>query len=264
MAGSLHEYFVARGIVASCKHQELELAFKQLVSHITEQLWHEVFLFAVEMLDNADRLLELMKQRIDSLLEGDEQLQEYLSWVNQKSLSVPISEKREMIRAFYLDLARALDPVESMPKHNLTQALAPNFNQTRVLAVMFDFLRSSAVEFHLSSEVKLPTIDELKQHLEKQFLISEAEREKFSAWWKVQGQSWTEQLVSIAISYYGDRQWQFSDRQKELIDRYYTANLFLVDGMNSSCYITYAVRQEIEETLFLPASELNFYSRSIE
>ena len=46
--------------------------------------------------------------------------------------------------------------------------------------------------------------------------------------------------------------WQFSTQQKQALQQYYDANKLLWDCINSSCYTTHTVRQEIEETLLLP------------
>lgn len=48
--------------------------------------------------------------------------------------------------------------------------------------------------------------------------------------------------------------WHFSDEQKKLLDQYYNANKLLVDCLNSDCYVSREMRQEIEDTLLLPVS----------
>ncbi|WP_224096158.1 NACHT C-terminal helical domain 2-containing protein [Nostoc sp. MS1] len=80
------------------------MAFQQLVSHITDKRWQEVFLLTVEILNNADELLQLMKQQIDGLLTTDKKLQKFLTWVEYKSGCVKTSYKKSAIRAFYFDL----------------------------------------------------------------------------------------------------------------------------------------------------------------
>jgi predicted NACHT family NTPase len=65
------KYFAARKIVATPPSHAQE-AFQNLVSHMSEERWREVFLLTVEMLPNPDDLLELMKRQLDSLLAGDE------------------------------------------------------------------------------------------------------------------------------------------------------------------------------------------------
>src|ERR687885_376018 len=60
---TFQEYFTARAIVASS-----EVSLEQLVTHLREKRWREVFLLTAQMLPNADRLLQLMKQQIDALV----------------------------------------------------------------------------------------------------------------------------------------------------------------------------------------------------
>ena len=50
--------------------------------------------------------------------------------------------------------------------------------------------------------------------------------------------------------------WQFSDQQREALKQYYDANQLLVDCLNSNCYVTRTVRQEISQTLLLPMAEI--------
>ncbi|MEH2025912.1 NACHT domain-containing NTPase [Nostoc sp.] len=98
---TFHEYFTAREFVVV--RQSSEKALQNLVSHITEKYWREVFLLAVGMSPSADRLLLLMKEKIDFMVAGDQRLQEFLLWVQKKSLSVEVYYKPAAVRAFYLD-----------------------------------------------------------------------------------------------------------------------------------------------------------------
>ncbi|MBW4632244.1 MAG: hypothetical protein KME30_10175 [Iphinoe sp. HA4291-MV1] len=100
---TFQEYFAAREIVANS-------AWESLVKHITEKRWREVFLLTAGMMRKADDLVLLMKQKVDGLLAEDEKLQEFLTWVSQKSFSVEISEKTAVDRAFYFDLECAICP----------------------------------------------------------------------------------------------------------------------------------------------------------
>jgi predicted NACHT family NTPase len=60
---TFQEYFTARAIVAGT-----HLSLEQLVRHLTETRWREVFLLTAQMLPNADELLQLMKQQVDALV----------------------------------------------------------------------------------------------------------------------------------------------------------------------------------------------------
>jgi len=98
---TFHEYFTAREIIVG--KQFSEEALQNLVSHITDKRWREVFLLAVGMSPNADRLLLLMKERVDAIVAPDEKLHKFLMWVEENSSLVNICYQ-PAIRAFYLYL----------------------------------------------------------------------------------------------------------------------------------------------------------------
>ncbi|MEH1833052.1 MAG: NACHT domain-containing NTPase [Nostoc sp.] len=100
---TFHEYFTAREFVVV--RQSSEEALQNLVSHITEKRWREVFLLAVGMSPNADRLLLLIKENIDAIVAKDDNLQNLLMWSSEKSVSVDVQYKKVIIRAFYLAFA---------------------------------------------------------------------------------------------------------------------------------------------------------------
>jgi hypothetical protein len=67
--------------LASCQQ-----GCQQLVLHITEPRWRQVFLQASKKLPAADSLFQLMNQQVDRLIITDKKLQEFLRWVsNTKS-----------------------------------------------------------------------------------------------------------------------------------------------------------------------------------
>jgi hypothetical protein len=49
---------------------------------------------------------------------------------------------------------------------------------------------------------------------------------------------------------------QVTDDQKALLQQYHDANILLVECLNSDCYVSRSVREEIEETLLLPMDEI--------
>jgi predicted NACHT family NTPase len=131
---TFQEYFTARAIVVGT-----HLSLQQLVTHLTEKRWREVFLLTAQMLLDADEFLQLMKQQVDALVSASqilvstvltaersewlqttgassaslapeslttrETLQPLLNWVIQKSLEVKTPYKPAAVRAFYLTLA---------------------------------------------------------------------------------------------------------------------------------------------------------------
>ena len=124
---TFQEYFTAREIVTNSEPQVLE----KLVSHLTEKRWREVLFLAVGMLQKADDLLLSMKQQVDGLVAEDEQLQQFLMWVRNKSFSIKAPYKPSAIRAFYL--GREVERV-SNPRSDLNVDL----NLIRILAYAID------------------------------------------------------------------------------------------------------------------------------
>ena len=76
-------------------------------------------------------------------------------------------------------------------------------------------------------------------------------------WWQENGQAWQNQLRAVMIEHRNiGHDWQFSGEQKEQLQQYYDANKLLVDCLNSDCYISRSVREEIEATLLLPIAAI--------
>lgn len=101
---TFHEYFIAQAIVTNCNPTSLEdPVLNQLANHVTQLQWREVFLLVVELLPDASCLLQIIKQKVDSLVENEDILQEMLNSIYQKSCSVNSRYKPAGVRAFYLE-----------------------------------------------------------------------------------------------------------------------------------------------------------------
>jgi predicted NACHT family NTPase len=104
---TFQEYFTARQIANTCNpYLQEPQNFQELVTHITEKRWREVFLLTVGMVQNADSLIRMMKRKIDCLLEKDKKLQEFLRWVQEKSESVNPNRKPVAVRVLYFIIGR--------------------------------------------------------------------------------------------------------------------------------------------------------------
>jgi transcriptional regulator with XRE-family HTH domain len=116
--------------------------------------------------------------------------------------------------------------------------------------------QESQSEFSLNSKLDT-TLSKLLQELKNQL----PDLDIFQDWWENQGSIWSEKLrngvckLMIDSSNLGHN-WQFSHHQMTLLKEYYDGNKLLVDCLNSDCYITRSVRDEIETTLLLPISEV--------
>jgi len=81
---AMQQYCIARKIVASHTLNPSGQSLEELVTHLTDPRWHEIFLLTASMLRSADDLVQLMKQEIDRLVAESPYLQNFLFWVHQK------------------------------------------------------------------------------------------------------------------------------------------------------------------------------------
>ncbi len=223
-------------------------------------------------MQKADYLLRLMRQQTDALVAKDEKLQQFLIWVNEKSLSVEVPYKPAAVRAFYFAVAVALDPalnpaLDSALDPALISDLNPVLDRAfarvlvraiirspeRALVRAFDQALDLALELALDLE---PELKQALQELKTQLLAPDSDEGRLKQWWHIYGKAWTSQLRVVMIQHRNmGHDWQFSEQQQELLRLYYDANLLLVDCLNSS-HISPEVRTEIEDTLLLPTEML--------
>ncbi|MEH2412645.1 NACHT domain-containing protein [Nostoc sp.] len=280
---TFQEYFTARKIVESYPNY----ALNNLVSHITEKHWYQVFLLTVSMLPNANEILQLIKQKIDLLVAGDERLQYFLTWLHQKSSSVSTRYKAAGVRAFYLvcversscyrsntfvytsgyDLECALvGNIAFDPDLVLDEFLFSTIACINELDFAFEYTLNDALDhadalvITFDKAVDLVVDSKLKQvlqKLKKQLPKIDSNPEKFRDWWQAKGKTWGEQLRDMLIKYRNiGYNWQFNEQQKELLQQYYDVNKLLVDCLNIATCVTPIVRQEIEETLLLAIADI--------
>ncbi|MGB3514592.1 MAG: hypothetical protein WBA93_36360 [Microcoleaceae cyanobacterium] len=112
----------------------------------------------------------------------------------------------------------------------------------------------------IDSIIEYPIDLEFKQELLK--LKSEVpdvnqSKETFNEWLKINSQPWSNKLIKLIIKYRNIcHDWQFSDEQRFALEQYYYGNVLLLNCLNSDCYVSREVRQEIQETLLLPIAEI--------
>ncbi len=289
---TFQEYFAARKIVTNSNPQALEKDLQILSRRISEKRWREVFLLAIEMLQDAERLLQLMKQQVDLLVAGDKTIQMLLQWTRESSLSVQAPYKQAAIRAFYLSFAYDL-AIANTPQRNLNDTLNRSFNadlaqtlDTNLSLDLIDSARSLGFLFNdtgrrvrshrhnpklviqlVNGSAKAsPDIlsllisskwQETLQQLQKQLPNQNQKQQKFDEWWQVNGQSWTEKIALLVTKSPNiSHNHQLKSQQEELFQQYYNANKFLWECLKSDCYVSHEVRQEIEDTLLLPMTEI--------
>ena len=270
---TFQEYFTAREI-------ERERHFERLMQHITDPRWKEVFLLVAEILRQSDDFFKLMKECVDRILIHDNNLQAFLTWVEQKTNSVQCNHKNVAVRAFYSSVAfRAIrlgtqktsliallfGIDNSTSKGNLDNSLELDYALAHVLNLSQfpDYIEYTSDNFSLAKTIDYAygkTIDYaygLSDHVLQQVLKNDSPHpdedfRQFCNWWKTNYEQWTKELRQVCIDHRNiGHDWQFTKEQIKLLNQYYEANLLLVECINRSD-ISEQVREEIESTLLLP------------
>ncbi|MDX2229971.1 MAG: NACHT domain-containing protein [Leptolyngbyaceae cyanobacterium bins.349] len=245
---TFQEYFFAQWFVQSSNND-----WEKLATNTCNSRWREVFLLNAEMAKSADELLCLMKPEVDNFVAGDEALQVFLKWVNEKAISITSSFKPAAIRAYYFSLSHAprhlpylaLDLLPDLDFFTFTLELELDRTLAFNLAYAHDFhhdinlYRAIMMAEQSDPEFKLKLIN-----LHCQLVFQEPSKDQIA------------QLQTMMIKYRNiGHDWQFSDEQKNKLQQYHDANTLLVDCLNIAS-ISQEVRQEIEDTLLLPIAEI--------
>lgn len=284
---SFHEYLTAKKIVDVKKSSEE--ALRDLVSHLTESRWQEVFLLVAEMSPNPNRLLLLMKEQIDALMSNDKNLQKLLNYVHQKSTPIKTSNKPAVIRAFNLPVnpdrysktdTNTSDPFQnneffeySFPPEEdnlvdifLKEALYLVMETTLEIEIQLllepDFYNTVLKSLNAPSNSFL----ELDFKTEAQSILSRIPDknnwDEYKAWWRKNGKNFVNDLRKwIAEFYKMDKICKLNPVEKELFNNYIKANLLLVKCLKTDCSVSREVRQYIEDTLLLPITEIEKYPK---
>ncbi|RUR73741.1 NACHT domain-containing protein [Chlorogloeopsis fritschii PCC 9212] len=265
------EYLTAREIIANANSQTL----LKFVTQMGEKRWREVFLLTAGMMQPADELLLLMKQQINTLANSVPKLYEFLIWLEHKSSSVSASYKPASIRAFYFTLNL---PIDHPLANNQTLAVSLDRRLTGKLAVdlaldlalvhalgvslkMSDNIfcqRLSAIALALDLQDLLqdyPSLKKSLQQLQSELPSPYTDKIALKEWWQANGQNWTLELQNLIVS---DRQicqdWQFNEKEWQLLQQYWDANKLLLDCLNHASDVTNSTIKSLERTLFLVES----------
>ncbi|MBD1807264.1 NACHT domain-containing NTPase [Microcoleus sp. FACHB-SPT15] len=281
---TFQEYFAAKYIVDSSNP---EAEFQRLLTHVTQPRWRELFLLTVSMVENANKLLMLMKQKqeeIGTSLISDKQLKKFLGWVNTKASSVKVpckfSDKCNFYFALVHDfplaryLAGELGSKPDIQGHddnifNYDLAYRHLYELYLDLSLTFTLYSENFEEFRRGIEgchsdfSRTPKLHQALEHIKihlprieedfEKFFDEDWQREKLlveETFWQANGQTRLNELRTVMIEHRNiGHDWQLSEEQKEQLKRYYDANKLLMDCLNSG-NVTPKVREEIEKILF--------------
>ncbi|HAJ59778.1 MAG TPA: histidine kinase [Cyanobacteria bacterium UBA8543] len=258
---TFQEYFTAREIVASSNPKVIRRL-------LTEKRWREVFLLAGEMSWKANTLL-LLKQQIDEFAAKDEEMQQILKWVNQKSCSVKTHHTPVALRAFYLALVRVLGLFLGRI-HTNPNSLSRLYHSAGSFVRAASLARKQATDvLDITLDVDLdvvlarifaldlePELSQKLQQIQAQMPDPDEDKERFNEWWQAENQAWIEQLKPVRIPELNISYDGHFNKFKGMLKAYYKFNQYLVERLNNSCHVSSEVRTHIEDTLLLPIAEI--------
>ncbi|MCT7979320.1 NACHT domain-containing protein [Laspinema olomoucense] len=248
---TFHEYFTAREIIIN--QQSSEEALQKLVSHLTDRKWREVFLLAAGMSSLADKLLLLMKHETGHLIHGYKGLQQILYWVNNHSIlgyQFDCCDRLRLIQHFYQYCDDSIFYIDVYISNLNNKFLIISLDENMVLLKSSQILTENIfVDFikHLIDSENLDPSDDLLDWIKGGYFLS--------SW-----QSWSNEreinsMLEI-IQFISLSEYILCPEEAQLWKWYCNANQLVLDCLNSDCYVSRDVREEIEETLLLPIAEI--------
>lgn len=279
---TFQEYFAAREIVFNAAH--LDQSLQDLLSHLHEPRWQEIFLITTELLRDASRLLLPMKQQVDQLLAREQKLQGFLQYVVNRAANPEFSGFKPLaVRAFWFDIDFNLDKQRSIAlladptakilvcasfltrilrDTSLSQAIAiaQDYESTAPQDQRIPEARSADEAMGIGIQIALRTeklnlaFREVLETLAKE-VRSEASQDQEAL---AQVADEARKVAKRSLHHIGSDTWdlddhQFSDREKKLLRQYYNATELLLRCLKSEgCRMDRRTRQQIEETLMLP------------
>ena len=154
---TFHEYFCAREIVFNSN--SLEASLNELMEHVSDRRWREVFLLTAEMLRDASLLLLPMKQYLDNLARSSSSFSEFLRDVSDRAKKLDSDINPAAVRAFYYDVDFEIDEnrlVALTLDHKANYLVSASFF-TRVLEGI-DLLEGIKISQQYDAEVLEPKI----------------------------------------------------------------------------------------------------------
>ena len=251
---TFHEYFTAKAIAD-------QQAWDILSVNLTQKRWREVMLLTAGTLREGNLLVQHLKEYIDQMLAHDSKLQNFLEQILLRTKVAISPYKESAVRAFYLAYEFARTHVQAF-NLELVHSLAPELTLTRALALDLDLTLDLNLSFKLAQQTgkgeMVRKLEKLRNKIKSFQELKDFNDKK--VWWEKYGASWIQQRRTASIEHRNiGHRLQFDDEQKQKLQQYYDANLLLVECLDSDCYVSLQVRQEIDDTLLLPIAEIKRY-----
>ncbi len=290
---TFQEYLVANRTIK----EKSSISIESLAHHITDKRWWEVIFLVSSMALDTNHLLLKMKEVNDRVFDEycnkNENLNQFLKWLNEKCASIVTNYKSAAIRAFYIDLTLALDiscdsdydyylPLKLSRK--IDSAFAQN-SLNRVVEFLYcddvhlprdlflDLVLTFPLALAFTSNFESCFVRTFDLNITTEFkdeLLGIVDHQPGSShgssdWWKLNRKNVAEKLRHVVIKHLNvAHDWQFSEEQIELLQGYYDSNFLIVSCLNvaqDSNSIDTEINNEIEGKLLLPIAEIEKRNR---
>jgi len=275
------EYLAAKKLAESSNPYALEY----LVDRLEDGRWQNVILLTAGMLVNADELLLKLHKKANQILEKQQNIQEFLDWINKNSTYLRVLYQPTTLRAFYLDIGlnnfriqdrnRAIEITHSHARDRIKERSGDtngsgdqtqgstsidrlDFSDT---ALNTDYDLAIALNLDLALYVANNPILTLAALLEPQLRRSlqtlkeqlpNPNEEDFNSWWQSYGVPWAKDCRSLLIQHRkGTQEWNFTSEEEDLLRRYHDAHVLLINCLNTST-VSSSLKQHILNIMFLP------------
>ncbi len=272
---TFHEYFCAREIVFNSN--SLAASLKELMSHVSDRRWREVFLLTAEMLRDASLLLLPIKKYLDNLAKSSPDLAQFLQDISDRAQELDSDIKPAALRAFYYDVDFEID-------ENRTVALKLDRRANYLVSASFftrvleetDLLEGIKISQQHDADASQPQkilaaksanrvmaiAIEIALSSEK---LARSERQKLSALTKTKqitsDDETTKEIADRARSraktrhHIGNNKTLTLKEQKLRRDYYYVTLLLVECLYSDGCMLDPHHRQKINDNLFLPPAQ---------
>jgi predicted NACHT family NTPase len=165
------------------------------------------------------------------------------------ALDLSLALALALIRNRYLALAFTHDLT-----HDLARDLAHDLARDRLLELdrVLDRALALVHDLNLNDHELQHKLQQLRDQLPDKKTFAFLEQ-----WRSQHGEAWAAQLQAVMIEHRNiGHDWNFTEAQQELLDKYYVANQLLADCLKSECYADRKLLQHIEDTMLLPMAEI--------
>jgi predicted NACHT family NTPase len=243
---------------------------KNLIRHVGEKHWNEVFLFFVGMLPNPESFLFLLKKHTDMLLAEEQDIQRFLSWASTKANSINSQHENlfnlcnsSAIRSIYLTydvrFALMIDPIFcqdgnssvripfgilfDLNFYKLVEYLARG-NLKAAKSLCHELIHFFLKEKEMSTSLGyIPRIPEREIENILRELVNQS---RLEADWFI---SFREAIIRCRNV---GHNWNFDERQTSLLRKYYDTNELLISCVDESYSLEEQIKWKIKNMLLLP------------